>query len=211
MHMIRLYFALCSALWRAWLGLKGQAMAWHASRMLLGRSQRLPEAANRNRLIVLKVLRQSLWLIWKGKRGNLMKMGEQEAPVGIFTGGARNETEMRSEYVRHFSGKASDIMLSRDAMPYSFGTGSALARSFLICGLAIHLLPFSLFSRNRAAYALLLQEFPEWASLLFLVRRHKIRTLHFFNIYEKDSNFLTLQLQRLGVHVNKIPSETPLQ
>ena len=56
----------------------------------------------------------------------------------------------------------------------------------------------------------MIQEFIETIQLIYLVKTHHISKIHYFCIYERDSNICAFILMKLGVYINKIPSEVPL-
>jgi hypothetical protein len=56
----------------------------------------------------------------------------------------------------------------------------------------------------------MIQEFFETIQLVYLVKKYHISKVHYFCIYERDSNICAFILMKFGIYINKIPSEVPL-
>ena len=75
---------------------------------------------------------------------------------------------------------------------------------------SIVLLPASLSVKRRINLSLLIAEIPGCISLLYFVRMHQVKELHFLSIPEIDSNFTAYMLMKNNVYVNKITAANAL-
>ena len=117
--------------------------------------------------------------------------------------------QIRTEYIKHFTGKTIDNYVSKEFLVDEFGF---LDKLIIFLAYSIVLMPyfvFTLFSKNKAALSLFFMETIENAVLLNLVAKKKLSHCYFFSIYEKDSNLTAYFLMNAGVRVVKIPSEVP--
>lgn len=136
-----------------------------------------------------------------------------QSPVRLIDGGAafvaafdnRIVTcQLRIDHVEQNTGKSPAVFISREALLSTAYKGKSKYVGLL------KLFFLSLFSMQRSNLSLLLIEIHEAAALLAIIKQYQIKELHFFSSYEKDSNALTLLLQKAGVNVNKIPSPSLL-
>lgn len=72
--------------------------------------------------------------------------------------------------------------------------------------LSLIVMPISVISSNRVQWAILLSEFVEIVGLMNFMKQCNVRTVHFFNVAEKDSNALYLLLKTFDCEVIKHPS-----
>ena len=114
-------------------------------------------------------------------------------------------------YVQRLSGESVDCVIPRNELKYCFNPiVTLIILSFVICHYPFIIL-LSLLSKNKLKYPFHLLNAIEAFNLLYVLRKHRIRKLHYFCIYESDSNLLAYVLMKCGIYVNKIPSEVPLQ
>lgn len=157
-------------------------------------------------LISLRIFKKVLSAQFKKQKVNK----SQGQTVAIFDCTITN-AEKRKAYVQRLSGDKVKLVIGRSevlngvSFILSFFTFLSLLISFPFIFLV------SLFSRNKLHLPLLTLNLVEALNLLFLLRKHEIRKLHFFCIYENDSNLLAHVLMKCGIEINKIPSEVPLQ
>lgn len=121
-----------------------------------------------------------------------------------------NNVELRTKYIKRISGEEIKLFIGRDELLKS----KHLIQSLFTVIILLVTFPFvffiSVFSSNKLKYPLLLINTIEAINILQLLRENKINKLHFFCIYEHDSNLLAYVLMKFGIKVNKIPSEVPM-
>lgn len=119
--------------------------------------------------------------------------------------------ERRLEYINRLSGDRVKLFVSREDL--ISGAPFLLKISFLIC--LIIASPFivllSLIKKNKLQTPYHVLCTMEALGMFFLLKKHAIKNLHFFCIYETDSNLMAYALMNNGIKINKIPSEVPLQ
>lgn len=119
--------------------------------------------------------------------------------------------ERRLEYINRLSGDRVKLFVSREDL--ISGAPFLLKISFLI-GLIIagpFIVLLSLIKKNKLQTPYHALCTMEALGMFFLLKKHAIKNLHFFCIYETDSNLMAYALMNNGIKINKIPSEVPLQ
>lgn len=167
-------------------------------------SFRLPQSAKSDFFIVFKSYLNTLKTVFNKSEEVRKASSGNVAVLDSTIKGA----DVRANYLSVFGVKP-DLFLGRESLSGSFTLGQK------IWGLILATKLFSFFwlgsfSRNRAAYALLLRESVEWLNLLTILKGNKMTELYMFCIYEKDSNMLAHLLMKRKIKVNKITSEVPL-
>lgn len=171
------------------------------------KTYRFPMHAPDDKLISLRILKMILKSAFvRGKiRQNNTKSG-----IGIFDLDL-GDAETRCNYVQRLSNESSDIVVPRNELKYNFNPLlSLLVLPFVLTHYPIIIL-ISLFSKNKLKYPFHVLNAIEAVNLLYLLRKNEISKLHYFCIYESDSNLLAYVLMKCGININKIPSEVPLQ
>lgn len=171
------------------------------------KTYRFPMHAPEDNLISFRILKMILKACFvKGKiRVNTTKTGSAIFDLDLA------DADTRCAYVRRLSGETSDIVVPRNELKFCFDP----FLTFLTISLVVLHYPFiillSLFSKNKLKYPFHVLNTIEGINLLYILRNHKINKLHYFCIYESDSNLLAYVLMKCGMYINKIPSEVPLQ
>jgi hypothetical protein len=208
--MIGSYFLIAIRVFGAWFiyifRLKALHPKLYYSSIYLFSKQsfRLPQSAKSDFFIVFKSYVNTLRTIFQDSPEIKKTSGGNIAVLDSTIKGA----DVRANYLSIFGVKP-DLFLARESLSGSFSFGQKLLGFFLVTKLFSFFWSGS-FSRNRAAYALLLRESVEWINLLTILKRNKITELYMFCIYEKDSNMLAHLLMKRKIKVNKITSEVPL-
>jgi hypothetical protein len=118
--------------------------------------------------------------------------------------------ELRYNYINRLSQEKPDVIIGREELLKMASPGiSILILLWLIIDFPITAIK-SILSSNKLKYPFHLMNMIEAINLNCLLRKYKIKKLHFFCIYESDSNLLAYVLMKNGLLVNKIPSEVPL-
>lgn len=208
--MIVSYFLIVTRVFGAWFiyifRLKALHPKLYYSSIYLFSKQsfRLPQSAKADFLIVFKTYINVLKSVFQNSSENEKAGNGSIAVLDSAISGA----DLRANYLSLFNVKP-DLFLGRESLADSQKFGQRVLGLFL----ATKLFSFfwlGSFSRNRAAYALLLKESVEWLNLLTILKRNGITKLYMFCIYEKDSNMLAHILMKRKIKVNKITSEVPL-
>lgn len=167
---------------------------------------RLTEADKLDRLIGLRMSRRLMKRLFSKSADAVFVMRENEPTVVL--GGIIRTRDIIVNYVNRCTESPVGTYIAKD-----FITGKDLPKWSLL----FVMLPFmikqsvrSLFSKRRINLALSIHELFEIAYLKYYVRVNGIRHIFDWIPYEKDSNFLSLQLMSAGVEVTKIPSPGPL-
>jgi len=208
--MIFSYFLIITRVYAGWfiyiLGLRTLHPKLYYSSLYLFSKQsfRLPQSAKADFFIVFKTYINTLKSIFQGSSG-ISKTGNGN--VAVFDSTMKG-SDVRANYLSLFGVKP-DLFLARESLSGSSSFAQKLL-GFFLANKFFSIFLLGLFSRNRAAYALLLKESVEWLNLLTILRRNKITELYMFCIYEKDSNILAHLLMKRKIKVNKITSEVPL-
>ncbi len=207
--MIVSYFLIVTRVLAGWflyiLGLRALHPKLYYSSIYLFSKQsfRLPESAKADFFIVFKSYFNTLRSVFRNNT-EIKKNGS--GCIAVLDSTMKGSDE-RINYLSIFGVKP-DLFLARDVL-----SAQTFAQKVLGLFLATKLISFfwlGSFSRNRAAYALLIRESIEWLNLLSILKRNKITELYMFSIYEKDSNMVSHLLMKRKIKVNKITSEVPL-
>ena len=118
--------------------------------------------------------------------------------------------DLRIEYIEKLSGEKIECFFSKDNLLIQINIWQT---TILLLFLLLSFIPIFLiyiFSKNKLKYPLLIIEIVECFNLLQLLKINKITKLHYFCIYERDSNICAFILMKCRIYINKIPSEVPL-
>ncbi|MFM9984160.1 MAG: hypothetical protein ACKVOK_02960 [Flavobacteriales bacterium] len=167
---------------------------------------RLTEADKSDQLIGLRMSRRLMKRLFsKSKEAILVVHPEQPT---IVLGGIIRTRDIIVNYVDRCADQPVGTYIAKD-----FITGVDLPRwSLLFC-----MIPFmvrqswrAVISKRRINFALSIHEVFEIAYLKYYIRTKGIKHIYDWIPYEKDSNFLSLQMMKEGAEVTKIPSPGPL-
>ncbi|MGE0566593.1 MAG: hypothetical protein AB7O73_01475 [Bacteroidia bacterium] len=123
---------------------------------------------------------------------------------------SRSSSSERYNYVKYFTSEETKMLVSKEEL---LSSGSIVFNGTVFIIMILTLFPFLLFSilsKKKYKYPLLVQEAIELSLLLSALKKNDIRKVHYFCIYERDSNLIAYVLMKNGIVVNKIPSEVPL-
>jgi hypothetical protein len=208
--VIRDYFLIVTRVIGSWFlfvfGIRSLHPKLYYSSIYLFSKQtfRLPQSAKSDILIVFKSYYNTVKRIFSGQpKIKRLNSGEVAVMDTSFNG-----EDLRLNYLNFFNVRP-DLYLSREDLGGSMGLGHKVV-SFLLATKLFGFFWLGSFSRNRAAYAMLIREAPEWLTLLNVLKRERITKFYMFCIYEKDSNVLAHFLMKRGITVSKITSEVPL-
>lgn len=172
------------------------------------KTYRFSTNAPKDYLISLRVLKMIINSFFK--KPKLSENKNVTSSIAIYDT-SLNETNLRYEYVKRLSGDEAKIHLGKEELK----TCGSVALTFFTFVALLVLYPFiivgSFFSKNKLKYPLHILNWMEAVNMLYQLKKYKINKLHFFCIYENDANLLAYSLMKVGIEVNKIPSEVPLQ
>jgi hypothetical protein len=199
------YFKIANLL--AIFGIKKNSPLHCAGKSLSQITFRLPNESKNDVFITFRIFKRILFNLFKRKKA-FLKLN-QNTHTAIFDVN-NNSFELRDNYIKTYSGENSSSFISKNDL-ISFI--SVYLTMFYVVVLILSCLPIfliSLCSKNKFHYPLMIQEFFEAIQLVYLIKKYHISKVHYFCIYERDSNICAFVLMKLGVYVNKIPSEVPL-
>lgn len=181
-----------------------------AAKNLFYSTFRIPESERRNKLLVLNKYIIFIKDILKVKSFNDEIINENQYSSTYIYDVFSEGIEERIEYCEYFSKEKIGGAIIKTKLNYS----NSFILSIIIILSSIIFLPFvfiaSLFEKDKAPYAMLWKEMIENYQLIKTVKERKITAVYFFCIFEKDANIATLLLNKIGIIVNKIPSEVPI-
>lgn len=199
------YYKIANLL--AIFGIKKNSPLYCAGKSLSQITFRLPNESKNDFFITIRIFKRILFNLFKRKKA-FLKLN-QNTHTAIFDVN-HNAFELRDNYIKTYSGENCSSFISKNDL-ISFK--SVYLTMCCVVVLILSFLPIfliSLFSKNKFHYPLMIQEFLETIQLVYLVKKNDISKMHYFCIYERDSNINAFVLMKFGVYVNKIPSEVPL-
>lgn len=205
---LKLFYYYKIALLNEWLGfpVKQKALRDAIKAAFTTITYRFPISAPKDTLISLRILK--LLLVTRFKKINYES--HNTGHVAIFDV-SKSGSALRRNYIKRLSGEDASVFISRDDLMGS----PRVVYSILFLILLLVIFPFvvliSVFSKDKLKYPFHLLNAIEAFNLLWILRKHQIKKLHFFCIYESDANILAYALMKNGIEVNKIPSEVPMQ
>ena len=199
------YYKIANLL--AIFGIKKNSPLYCAGKSLSQITFRLPNESKNDVFITFRIFKRILFNLFKRK--DVFFELNKYSHTAIFDVNP-NATELRVNYIKTYSGENCSSFISKNDL-ISFL--SVYLTMFYVVVLILTFIPIfliSLFSKNKFHYPLMIQEFFETIQLLYLVKKYHIYKVHYFCIYERDSNICAFILMKLGIYINKIPSEVPL-
>lgn len=169
-------------------------------------SLRLPKKSADDFFISLRIYKRILYQLCSSATPSILESGITEAIIDA-NAESRN---IRINYLDKYSGDKKRLFISKDTL---LAQSTATARLFFVIYLVVSSIPvflFSIFARRKSNLPLLVMELLECSILLGILKKSKIKYVHYFSIYERDSNMVSFLLMKSGIYVNKIPSEVPL-
>ena len=200
------YFSV--AIFCYFFNLKNNKPLYYSGKLLVTKSSfRLPDYARSDPFTGLRVLKRALSQTW----ANPLKIHSLSASnVAIYDGSARN-IKLRQDYIGEFRNKNTGYFIAKEELVAGENIWHKLMFSvfFIFCFASVA--PLTVFSAFRTNYALIFPEIIECANLLYLLKKHQIKELHYFCPYEKDTNICAYVLMKDGIYVYKYPSPSPLR
>jgi hypothetical protein len=199
-HFIKLYFVYAFSLNKG-------SKSYQASYNLFQKSFRVPEKNS-----------QEFWLVFTKYFSLLVHAKKNKQPfcINIFDSKifiydlSFNQFVARERFVQTYISEEINGGIFKNNLLYNQSLIALYMKAFICFPFIVLLFLHSLHKKDKAPYALVFQEIIENANLLNLTKKFNIKKLYFFSIYEKDSNAITLLLQKRNINVFKIPSDTPL-
>jgi len=188
-------------------GIKKNSPLYCAGKSLSQITFRLPNDSKNDVFITFRIFKRVLFNLFIRK--DVFFKLNQDSHSAIFDVN-HNAIKLRVNYVKTYSGEDSSSVISKNDL-ISFL--SVYLTMFYVVFLFLSFIPIfliSLVSKNKLHYPLMIQEFFETIQLVYLVKKYHISKMHYFSIYERDSNMCAFILMKFGVYINKIPSEVPL-
>ncbi|MDX2171934.1 MAG: hypothetical protein SFY56_02365 [Bacteroidota bacterium] len=168
---------------------------------------RLPDNSKSDVLITFRIYKRLVFNLLKKKKP--LEVLNAKNTTYIFDANF-SSIYLRNTYIKNLTGiDSGGFIIKEDLISF---INLWLTIFYLIC-LTITFVPVfvaSLFYNKMYHPALLMQEFIEIIQLQYLVKKNKITHLHYFCIYEREANIWAFILMKIGVYINKIPSEVPL-
>lgn len=182
----------------------------YASINLFKTTFRIPETDRHSKTLLLKKLLDLIVTIFSKSRNENAFLIDKENGVFIYDI-SRNGYEARRNYVNYFTKQGS---ISGGIFKEELYHRSSPLSSIVLLLLVFAWFPFlfisSLLKKDKAPFAIIFREMVELINLLQLCQKLNVKVVFFFSIYEKDANVCTLLLNKKGIEVNKITSESPL-
>ena len=180
---------------------------YHAGISLKKKSFRFLSESYRDNLITLRIFK-AIWLKSFDNTRAYIKLNNdsKEAVFDIHN----SSFDIRIEYVQKLSKKDMGFFIAKSNLLF---IDNYLQKALVLLYLIIVFIPvffISIISKNKVSAPLFVQELIEAFNLLVLLKKEKIKKVHYFCIYERDANLCAYVLMKNGFIVNKIPSEVPL-
>jgi len=190
-----------------YFGIKKNKQLFYAGQCLIQKlSFRLPDYAYKNKLIVLYEYRRTVILLWKSQSE---KIAVTDGKLALYDG-LEASLNSRCDYLNQCKGIQPQLLIGRDKLIFCENFIETLLSIFFITLVSIPVFIISLFTQNSVNLALLIKEIAENKNLLLLTDKSKIKTVHWFCIYEKDANIGAFILKRFGIEVVKHLSPVPV-
>jgi len=129
--------------------------------------------------------------------------------TGIFDTNLQH-IEFRKKYIKKLTGSDMDLFIGKENLKNSPSFIFSLFSIIYVLSVFPMVIILSFFGKNKLKYPFHVLNSIEAMNLAYVLKKHDIKKLHFFSIYESDSNLLAYVLMKCGIYVNKIPSEVPL-
>lgn len=168
---------------------------------------RFPLNATKDWLISLRILKLLFSNTFKIIK---FKTFSENSGIAIFDVSFNGE-ELRKNYIERLTGSKIQMFVSRDELIKSPSVSLALVKLFYLLLVSPSVFILSVFCKNKLAVPFHLLNSIEAQNMTRILKENNINELHYFCIYEADSNLMAYSLMKNGIKVNKIPSEVPLQ
>jgi hypothetical protein len=201
-YFFKVLFIYLGSLFRATFSFKGNKALYLSGLNLTKRSFRLSQNDYRDPLIIVKGYIRLIKAVFSEKKETYLTTGSEF----IYD---LNPDPIRKPYVKHFTGKDINNLISKEHLAGNMGMISKFIVVSVYLLILVPFFMFTVFSKHKPALSLIFKEVVENAMLLSLISRYKLKTCYFFSIYEKDANLTAYLLMKSGVKVIKIPSEVP--
>ena len=199
------YYKIANLL--AIFNIKKNSPLYYAGKSLSQITFRLPSESKKDVFITLRIYKRIFINLFKRK--NVFLKLNQNSNTAIFDAN-HHAFELRDRYIKTYSGEDCLAFISKNDLICFLSIYLAFFYVVILISSLIPIFFISLFSKNKFHFPLMIQEFIETIQLIYLVKTHHISKIHYFCIYERDSNICAFILMKFGVYVNKIPSEVPL-
>lgn len=193
---------------KKFLGLNGSQGAYNDSvKTHFGHQTfRFPKSATKDWLISVKIYKSIFLSQFTSQKCILNQSNDL---VAIFDTNL-SSVEKRTKYINRLSGENTKLIVGRSELlnPPSVFIACVIVLFLIISFPLVFLI--SVCSSNKLRYPFHKLNSIEALNILYLLRKHNIKKLHYFCIYENDANLMAYALMKCGSVVNKIPSEVPL-
>ncbi len=186
---------------------KHNAKLYYCGLELYKTSLRYPAISNTSYKITLTIYKDIILRCIKKK--NQVIQYNQNTANAVFDSGA-SSSDLRIEYVENLSKEKIQYYIAKDTLlAYQNFIQFSIIFFFLFLSFPFTLF-LSLVSKNKLHSPLIVLQLVECFHLLNIVKKNRIKKVHYFSIFEGDSNIVAHILMKESVFVNKIPSEVPL-
>lgn len=168
---------------------------------------RFPMSAPKDQFISLRILKFILLNIFKTPT---CICNGTNSGVAVFDVNLQGK-EVRTNYIERLSGDRVDLWVSRGELIKQASLLFKVLTLAYVLLVSPFVILFSFFSVNKLLVPYHLLCSIEAKNMYAILKKNRIKNLHYFCIYETDSNLMAYVLMKSGIHVNKIPSEVPLQ
>jgi len=199
------YYKIANLL--VFFNIKKNSPLYYAGKSLFQITYRLPNESKKDFFITLRIYKRIFINLFKRK--NVFLKLNENTHTAIFDGNY-NAFELRDKYIKTYSGEDCSFIISKNGLICFLSIYLTFFYLIILISSFIPVFFISLFSKNKFHLPLMIQEFFETIQLLYLLKKHHISKVHYFCIYERDSNICAFILMKFGVYINKIPSEVPL-
>lgn len=168
---------------------------------------RFPEKSKHDVFILFRIYKRIIQAIKHNSSTEIKRLSDSS--IAIYDASSK-AIDLRVNYIESITKENVGFFISKD-MLIRVVNFTHLLFSILFLVLAFFpLLLLSVCNKNKLKYPLIAIEFLECFNLLILVKKYKIDKIHYFCIYERDSNLCAYVLMKNKLYINKIPSEVPL-
>jgi hypothetical protein len=170
-------------------------------------SFRLPQKSDKDILITFRIIKRLCFDLIR-KKNTIYILDENSKSFIIDC--SNSSIKLRENYVNNLIGSNPGAFISKNDLISYQGLFQTLFWFIFIMICFVPLLMMSFFLKKKYHLTLQFVEFIELNILVRLLKKNKATKIHYFSIYERESNMWALMLMKFGYYVNKIPSEVPL-
>lgn len=200
------YFTYFKALILSFGNVKKASPFYSATQNLFGKTFRIPESEKTSSKLFLSI---ALNTLKKHPERKACRLENNQSGIFIYDGGL-SSYDQRKEYCEHFLPEKINGGFFLEGLCFLDGVWEYVNYCIGLLFIFPLILVRSLRLNDKGPLALIPKEIVETYQLLRLCKNFNVKELYHFNIYEKNSNILTLILQQNNLKVCKIPSEVPL-